>query len=84
MTRPDSSGGLIRALPLLLQRGQERELRPHIDTLLQLGDRVLCCGQARARSTMRRNITAHELPETLMGPLQPVSLRRKGKEQQAA
>ncbi|MBU0588807.1 MAG: NAD-binding protein [Gammaproteobacteria bacterium] len=84
MTRPDSSGGLIRALPLLLQRGQERELRPHIDTLLQLGDRVLCCGQARARSTMRRNITAHELPETLMGPMQPVSLRRKAREQQAA
>lgn len=84
MTRPDSSGGLIRALPLLLQRGQERELRPHIDTLLQLGDRVLCCGQARARSTMRRNITAHELPETLMGPMQPVSLRRKAREQQTA
>lgn len=63
MLRPDGGGALIRALPLLLQRGQERELRPDLDTQLRIGDRILCCGQARARATMRRTLVDYALPE---------------------
>lgn len=63
MTRPDGSGNPVRAIPLLLQRGQERELRPDMDTELQSGDRVLFCGEARARSTMRHNLLSHALPD---------------------
>ena len=49
----EQSDALIRALPLLLQRGQKRELQPPLDTELQLHDRVLFCGRARARALMR-------------------------------
>jgi Trk K+ transport system NAD-binding subunit len=62
MTRPDGSGQLVHAVPLLLQRGQEREMLPSIDTALLLGDRILCCGRDRARLTMRHNILSHALP----------------------
>lgn len=62
MTRADGSGAPIRALPLLLQRGQERELCPDLDTLLMEGDRILCCGQSSARANMRYNLVAHALP----------------------
>jgi len=62
MTRPDGSGQLVHAVPLLLQRGQEREMLPSIDTSLLLGDRILCCGRDRARLTMRHNILSHALP----------------------
>lgn len=34
MTRADGSGALVHAVPLLLQRGQERVLRPELDTVL--------------------------------------------------
>jgi Trk K+ transport system NAD-binding subunit len=62
MMRPDGSTALVNAVPLLLQRGNERELRPAPDLLLRMGDRVLCCGRARARATMRHNVIAHALP----------------------
>jgi Trk K+ transport system NAD-binding subunit len=62
MTRPDGSGSLVHAVALLLQRGQERDLLPALDTPLRAGDRVLCCGQGRARITMGHTVTAHELP----------------------
>ncbi len=54
----EQSDALIRALPLLLQRGQKRELQPPLDAELQLNDRVLFCGPARARSLMRYALTA--------------------------
>lgn len=62
MTRADGSGEPIRALPLLLQRGQDRELCPSLDTLLLEGDRILCCGQNSARANMRHNLVSHALP----------------------
>ncbi|MEO7853429.1 MAG: NAD(P)-binding protein [Rubrivivax sp.] len=62
MTRPDGKGTLVHAVPLLLQRGQDSTMLPTLDTELHAGDRVLCCGRARARLTMRHNIVAHALP----------------------
>jgi voltage-gated potassium channel len=62
LTRADGSGDLLQAVPLLLQRGQERRLRPALDTPLQLDDRILCCGRNSARSTMRHNLVGHSLP----------------------
>ena len=51
-----------RAVPLLLQRGPSRELLPALDKTLEIGDRVLFCGRARARSAMRRLVLSHALP----------------------
>lgn len=62
LTRADGSGDLLRAVPLLLQRGQERLLRPGLDMPLQLDDRLLCCGRHSARATMRHNLVGHMLP----------------------
>ena len=62
LTRADGSGDLLQAVPLLLQRGQERMLRPALDTHLQLDDRILCCGRNSARATMRNNLVGHALP----------------------
>lgn len=62
MLQADFSGKRERAIPLLLQREQSRELLPALDTALELGDRVLFCGRARARSAMRRLIVSHALP----------------------
>ena len=62
MTRADGSGELVQAVPLLLHRGQERLLLPATDVPLQIGDRILCCGSARARVVMRGNLSAHALP----------------------
>ena len=62
LTRADGSGDLLRAVPLLLQRGQERLLRPGLDMPLQLDDRILCCGRHSARATMRHNLVGHMLP----------------------
>lgn len=62
LIRADGSGHLLHAVPLLLQRGQERLLRPPLDTPLQLDDRLLCCGRNSARATMRYNLVGHTLP----------------------
>jgi voltage-gated potassium channel len=62
MLRAESRGEPAYAVPLLLQRGQDRILLPASDLSLEIGDRVLCCGRARARSIMRGNVIAHTLP----------------------
>lgn len=62
MVRPNGSQFLVRAIPLLLQRGKERILLPDLHTPLQEGDHVLCCGQARARATMRHNVLGVSVP----------------------
>lgn len=72
MLRPDAGGALVRALPLLLQRGQERELRPDLDTALRLGDRILYCGLARARTTMRHSLVDYALPSLPPPTVKPV------------
>ncbi len=53
MTRVDGSAKTMRAVPLMLQRSQHRELLPSIDHKVQLGDQVLFCGRALARARMR-------------------------------
>ncbi len=63
MMRADLSAEPEHAVPLLLQRGQSRELLPALDTALKVGDRVLFCGRARARSAMRRLVISHALPD---------------------
>ena len=63
MMRTDLGAGPERAIPLLLQRDQSRELLPAPDTALAPGDRVLFCGCARARSAMRRLVFSYALPE---------------------
>ena len=62
MVRPNGSQYLVRAIPLLLQRGKERILLPDLHTPLQEGDHVLCCGQERARATMRHNVLGVGVP----------------------
>lgn len=63
MMRADLGSERERAVPLLLQREQSRELLPALDTALAVGDRVLFCGRARARSAMRRLVVSHALPD---------------------
>ena len=63
MIRPNGSHYLVRAIPLLLQRGKERILLPDLQTPLQVGDHVLCCGHARARATMRHNLLSLSVPQ---------------------
>ncbi|MEO9101201.1 MAG: NAD(P)-binding protein [Burkholderiaceae bacterium] len=58
MACADHPDELVHAVPLLLQRGQKRELKPSIDAVLQMGDRVLFCGRARARAQMRHALIA--------------------------
>lgn len=53
LTRVDGSLDRMRAVPLLLQRGQERLLCPPLSTPLQADDQVLFCGRALARARMR-------------------------------
>ncbi|MDH4288543.1 MAG: NAD-binding protein [Aquincola sp.] len=53
MTRPDGSARMVRAVPLMLQRGNERQMLPSIDAPLVEGDQLLFCGRALARSRMR-------------------------------
>lgn len=62
LTSADGQGLVVPALPLLLQRGNERVLAPSLEMPLQDGDRVLCCGRAQARALMRRNVVARRLP----------------------
>lgn len=61
MTRTDGSTDRVRAVPLLLQRDRERQLRPMDSLQVQLGDEVLFCGNARARAVMRHTVAAHAL-----------------------
>lgn len=63
MVRPNGSQYLVRAIPLLLQRGKERILLPELHTPLQEGDHLLCCGHERARATMRHNLLGVAVPK---------------------
>ena len=63
MVRPNGSQYLVRAIPLLLQRGKERILLPDLLTPLQEGDHLLCCGHDRARATMRHNLLGAGVPK---------------------
>jgi Trk K+ transport system NAD-binding subunit len=63
MIRPNGSQFLVRAIPLLLQRGKERILLPDLHTPLQEGDHLLCCGHDRARATMRHNMLGERVPK---------------------
>jgi voltage-gated potassium channel len=63
MVRPNGSQYLVRATPLLLQRGKERVLLPDLHTPLQQGDHLLCCGHERARATMRHNLLSVTVPK---------------------
>ena len=63
MVRPNGSQYLVRAIPLLLQRGKERILLPDLHTPLQEGDHLLCCGHERARATMRHNLLGVGVPK---------------------
>lgn len=62
MGRGDGSGEIVRAVPLMLQRGRDRVLLPPLHTAVAEGDEILFCGRARARSSMRYLATAHSLP----------------------
>ncbi|HRK56974.1 MAG TPA: NAD-binding protein [Burkholderiaceae bacterium] len=53
LTRQDGSDRMIRAVALLLQRGTERQMLPPLDTPVALGDQILFCGRALARTRMR-------------------------------
>ncbi len=61
MTRNDGSGSLVHAIPLLLQRENQRDLLPELDCELQPGDRILFCGRAQARDIMRFGLVARHL-----------------------
>lgn len=62
LTRVDGTLDRMRAEPLLLQRGGERQLLPPPDTTaLALGDQVLFCGRALARSRMRATTATRAL-----------------------
>ena len=67
MVRPNGSQYLVRAIPLLLQRGKERILLPDLLTPLQEGDHLLCCGHERARATMRHNLLGVGVPKAPEG-----------------
>lgn len=62
MIRTPGRSRLVHAVPLLFHRGQERELLPDVDVALQAGDRILFCGDAQARATMRLNLSDYTLP----------------------
>ncbi|WP_418316386.1 potassium channel family protein [Piscinibacter sakaiensis] len=63
MTRNDGSGSLVHAIPLLLQRDNQRDLLPALDDELIAGDRILFCGRSQARDIMRFGLIARHLPE---------------------
>jgi voltage-gated potassium channel len=67
MIRPNGSQYLVRAIPLLLQRGKERILLPDLHTPLLEGDHLLCCGHERARATMRHNLVGVKVPQGPVG-----------------
>lgn len=53
MKAPDNRSLRLRAVPLLLQRAQEKVLLPSDDEPLAEGDRLLLCGRAIATNRMR-------------------------------
>jgi voltage-gated potassium channel len=53
LTRVDGSLDRMRAVPLLLLRGGDRLLLPALHEPLRLGDQILFCGRALARSRIR-------------------------------
>ncbi|OQX43885.1 MAG: hypothetical protein B0D86_06780 [Candidatus Sedimenticola endophacoides] len=42
----------LQAIPLLLRRGNERQMLPDLDSALKSGDSLLFCGRESARSAM--------------------------------
>lgn len=62
LTRLHAHSEPVHAVALLLQRGQERVMLPALKMPLQAGDRILFCGQAQARTFMRRLVVSHKLP----------------------
>ncbi len=51
---PTDPPNTLRAVPLLLQRGQQRDFIPELDTALQTGDRILFAGASGVESYQRR------------------------------
>ena len=75
LTRVDGSPHALRALPLMLLRGKDYTALPGLDERVQVGDHVLFCGRALARSRMRsmaltRGLAPQAAPETTAtGPM---------------
>ncbi|WPL15957.1 Voltage-gated potassium channel Kch [Thiorhodovibrio winogradskyi] len=61
---PDTN---LSAIILLHQGGSKDQLLPEPDMLLQAGDRLLCCGNGRARSRMRWNLVDIDVLSTTLG-----------------
>ena len=51
---PTDPPNALRAVPLLLQRGERREFIPELDIALQTGDRILFAGASGVESCQRR------------------------------
>ena len=74
---PGSGETHLAIVPIMLVRGEEKIMLPDLDTEIQMGDRILCCGQDSAKSvqkylindvrTMSYLVTGKELPDTLIG-----------------
>jgi voltage-gated potassium channel len=71
LRRADGSDDRLRAVPLLLQRGQDRQVCPPVHATLQVGDQILFCGRALARSRMRSMALTHALADAAPPPLTP-------------
>lgn len=61
LTRVDGGGDRMRAVALMLQRGQDRHLLPDADMPLEVGDQILFCGRDLARTRMRGIALTHAL-----------------------
>lgn len=74
---PGSGETHLAIVPIMLVRGEEKIMLPDLETEIQLGDRILCCGQDSAKSvqkylindvrTISYLVTGKELPDTLIG-----------------
>jgi len=51
---PTDPPNVLRAVPLLLQRGERRDFIPELDIALQTGDRILFAGAAGVENLQRR------------------------------
>ena len=71
MTRTDGTGELLKAVPLLLQRNRATFVLPAGDAAVQVGDKVLFCGNVQARSIMRHTVEAHALASEALIPVLP-------------